>query len=232
MSDIILGTATRQNLLSLQGINDNLGTTQGHLSSGLKVASALDDAVKFFQSQSLNDRAGDLSLRKDTIDQGISSLTTAVNATQSAISVLQQLQGILNSAKTQTAAQRKSAAQQFSTLAQQLDTLLNDASYQGLNLVTYNSENTKVFTYMKTLTGFPQRVEMHSSTFYTYGSLIQAIMNLLCYYYIAQGDNANPQVRPIAIAEKYAREGIRLLNIPVLLGRMGFHPTINQVRFS
>ncbi|MGE5202183.1 MAG: flagellin [Acidobacteriota bacterium] len=135
MSDIILGTATRQNLLSLQGINDNLGTTQGHLSSGLKVASALDDAVKFFQSQSLNDRAGDLTLRKDTIDQGISSLTTAVNATQSAISVLQQLQGILNSAKTQTAAQRKSAAQQFSTLAQQLDTLLNDASYQGLNLV-------------------------------------------------------------------------------------------------
>jgi flagellin-like hook-associated protein FlgL len=135
MSDIILGTATRQNLLSLQGINDNLGTTQGHLSSGLKVASALDDAVKFFQSQSLNDRAGDLSLRKDSIDQGISSLTTAVNASQSAISVLQQLQGILNSAKTQTAAQRKSAAAQFSTLAQQLDTLLNDASYQGLNLV-------------------------------------------------------------------------------------------------
>jgi flagellin-like hook-associated protein FlgL len=135
MSDIILGTATRQNLLSLQGINDNLGTTQGHLSSGLKVASALDDAVKFFQSQSLNDRAGDLSLRKDSIDQGISSLTTAVNASQSAISVLQQLQGILNSAKTQTAAQRKSAAVQFSTLAQQLDTLLNDASYQGLNLV-------------------------------------------------------------------------------------------------
>ena len=135
MSDIILGVATQQNLLALQGINSNLGTTQGHLSSGLKVASALDDAVKFFQAQSLGNRASDLALRKDSIDQGISSLTTAVNATQSAISVLQQLQGILNSAKTQTASQRASAAKQFSTLATQLDTLLNDASYQGLNLV-------------------------------------------------------------------------------------------------
>ncbi len=53
--------------------------------------------------------------------------------------MLQQLQGILNSAKTETAAQRASAAKQFSTLAQQFDTLLNDASYQGLNLVNSSS---------------------------------------------------------------------------------------------
>ena len=135
MSDIILGTATRQNLLALQHINTDLGTTQNHLATGLAVSSALDDAVKFFQSQSLNERAGDLALRKDSIDQGISSLTAATNATQSAVTVLQQLQGVLNSAKTETASQRASSAKQFSTLATQLDTLLNDASYQGLNLV-------------------------------------------------------------------------------------------------
>jgi flagellin len=135
MSDIVLGTATRQNLLALQGINTNLDTTQGHLATGLKVASALDDAVKFFQAQSLDNRANDLTVRKDAIDQGISSLTTATNAAQSAVSILQQLQGILSSAKTETATQRKSAAQQFNTLTQQLNSLLNDASYQGLNLV-------------------------------------------------------------------------------------------------
>jgi len=109
MSDIVLGISTRQNLLALQNINTNLGTTQGHLATGLKVASAIDDAVKFFQSQSLNNRAGDLAIRKDSIDQGISSLTAATNAAQSAVSVLQQLQGILNTAKTETAAQRSSA---------------------------------------------------------------------------------------------------------------------------
>ena len=90
-SDIVLGTATRQNLLALQGINANLDVTQGHLATGLKVASALDDAVKFFQAQSLTSRASDLAVRKDAIDQGISSLTTATNAAQSAVGILQQL---------------------------------------------------------------------------------------------------------------------------------------------
>jgi flagellin len=135
MSEIILGSATQQNLLALQNINTQLGTTQNHLATGLSVASALDDAVKFFQSQTLDNRASDLSLRKNAIDQGISSLTAATNATQSAVSVLEQLQGILNSSKTETAAQRAASAKQFSTLAQQLNTLLNDASYQGLDLV-------------------------------------------------------------------------------------------------
>jgi flagellin len=134
-SNIVLGLATRQNLLSLQNINQNIETAQSHLSTGLKVASAVDDAVKFFQSQSLLNRANDISLRKDTIDQGISSLTTATNATQSVVGVLQQLQGLLNSAKTQTATQRAAAATQFNTLSKQLNNLVNDASYQGLNLV-------------------------------------------------------------------------------------------------
>jgi flagellin len=134
-NQIVLGLSTRQNLLSLQGINQNIATSQNHLSTGLKVASAVDDAVTFFQSQSLVNRASDLSQRKNTIDQGISSVTTATQAIQSAISVLQQLQGILNSAKTQSASQRASAATQFNTLAGQLNNLVNDASYQGLNLV-------------------------------------------------------------------------------------------------
>ena len=134
-NQIVLGLATRQNLLSLQGINQNIQTSQNHLATGLKVSSAVDDAVKFFQSQSLVTRANDLSQRKDAIDQGVSSLTTATQAIQSVVSTLQQLQGILNSAKTQSASQRVSAATQFNTLSKQLNNLVNDASYQGLNLV-------------------------------------------------------------------------------------------------
>jgi flagellin len=134
-SNIVLGLATRQNLLSLQDINQGMTTAQSHLATGLKVASAVDDAVKFFQSQSLVNRANDISLRKDAIDQGISSLTNATNAVQSVVTVLNQLQGLLNSAKTQTDIQRKAAAAQFDTLSKQLTNLVNDASYQGLNLI-------------------------------------------------------------------------------------------------
>jgi flagellin len=142
MSDaIVLGAATQQNLLSLQQINTNLATTQGHLASGLKVGSAVDNAVLFFQAQSLQNRANDLSTRKDNIDQGVSSLTTATQGVQSAITIMQQMQGLLQSAKTQTATQRAAAGTQFNTLAVQLNQLLNDSSYQGLNLVNSKTTN-------------------------------------------------------------------------------------------
>jgi hypothetical protein len=85
---------------------------------------------------------------------------------------------------------------------------------------------------MKALYGFPERVEMHTATYEKYHSIIPDLMSLIAYFYILQGDMSNPQVRPIAIAEKYAREGIRILNIPALLARLGFRPTINQVRFG
>ncbi len=134
-SDIVLGGATRANLLALQNINTSIGTSEGHLATGLKVSSAVDNAVAFFQSQSLTNRAADLTLRKNNIDQGISSLTTATQAAQSVVTTLQQLQGILNTAKTDTATQRKADATQFNNLAKQLNNLVGDASYQGLNLV-------------------------------------------------------------------------------------------------
>jgi len=143
-SDIVLGAATRQNLLSLQTINSQINTSEGHLATGLKVASAVDNAVAFFQAQSLTNRANDILQRKDNIDQAISSLTTATQAAQSVISILQQLQGIVNAAKTQTGSQLTSAATQFKTLTTQLNNLVGDASFQGLNLVNSASSTLTV----------------------------------------------------------------------------------------
>jgi len=96
----------------------------------------------------------------------------------------------------------------------------------------HNPRNSKVFAYLKALAGMPERVEMHALTYEKYASLLPSLMNLIAYFYVVQGDYTNPQVRPVAIAEKYAREGLRILNIPVLLLRLGFRPTINQVRFG
>jgi hypothetical protein len=95
-----------------------------------------------------------------------------------------------------------------------------------------STRNSKVFSYVKPIYGFPERVEMHTLTYEKYHSLMPQIMDLLAYFYVVQGDRFNPQVRPIAIAEKYAREGLKILNIPALLARLGFRPTINQVRFG
>ena len=54
-----LSGATRTNLLALQRTTDLISRTQERLSTGLKVNSAIDDAIAFFQSRSLSDRAGE-----------------------------------------------------------------------------------------------------------------------------------------------------------------------------
>jgi flagellin len=143
-NDVVLGATTQQNLLALQNIGSQFNTAQTALATGEAVSSAIDDAVKYFEAQSLNNRAADLSTRKDSIDQGISTVTTATQGITSAITILQQLQGLVTSAKTETASERAAAATQFTTLAQQLNQLLNDSSYQGLNLINATSSNLKL----------------------------------------------------------------------------------------
>jgi hypothetical protein len=76
------------------------------------------------------------------------------------------------------------------------------------------------------------RVEFFVDTFERYSSSIGPVMDMLQYLTIVQGDIHNPQVRPIAIAEMYARETLKLVNFQRLMRESGLHPTMNQERFA
>lgn len=106
---------------------------------------------------------------------------------------------------------------------------------QRISLVKYtdakNELNSKVFTYFKAFNKSPQRIEMHNSTYVKYQDVVDKIMSTIYYYLLAQGSN-NPQVRPIAVAEMYAREFIKVSNIDEYFFGMGFVPTMNQERFG
>ncbi len=142
--EVKLSSAIRANLLSLQATASLVARTQGRLSTGLKVASAIDDAVAFFQAKSLTDRANDLTGKKNGIDQGISSLTTALQAVESTEDVFSQMKGLVLSAKSGTASDRLTLSSQFNNLAQQANSLIGDSSYQGLNLVNSTANALKV----------------------------------------------------------------------------------------
>ncbi|HKO72631.1 MAG TPA: flagellin [Bradyrhizobium sp.] len=77
MSSITLTASVRQNLLSLQSTADLLATTQGRLSSGKKVNSALDNPTNFFTAQSLDARASDIGNLLDSIGNGVQVLQAA-----------------------------------------------------------------------------------------------------------------------------------------------------------
>lgn len=97
----------------------------------------------------------------------------------------------------------------------------------------YNPNNGKVFCYIKPHNLSPQRIEFHISTLKKYGAdLLNNILNLVHYLILVQGDEKNPQVRPIIIAEKFARESIKMMNLTLLMKRIGLVSTINQERFG
>ena len=94
-----------------------------------------------------------------------------------------------------------------------------------------NPEFSKVFCYLKPFKNrSPQRVEFHTKTFDKYESEINSILDAIYYLLLVHGDVNNPQVRPIAIAESFARQTLKILNINEMLNSTKLTPTMNEVR--
>jgi len=136
MSGITLTSSQKSTLHSLQDVGTLFNRTQERLNSGKKVNSATDDAVSYFRSKALDDRAADIVNRKAVIDQSIQSVQAALSATTAVDGLLKQLKGVLEGARGSSLAQRKASTKQFQDIGQQLAQLVKDATYQGLNILT------------------------------------------------------------------------------------------------
>ena len=143
-SEVTLSASARASLLSLGETSNLIGRTNNRLASGLKVASPIDDAKVFFEAKALNDRASTLNEKKDGIDQGISSLSAALEAVESIDSLVRQAKGIALAAKTATGTELTSLETQYNGLRTQIDNLATDATYQGLNLVNSTTASLSV----------------------------------------------------------------------------------------
>jgi flagellin len=143
--NVTLSSAVRSNLLSIQGTSNLINSTQSKLSSGLRVASAIDDAAAFFAAQSLNARASDLSGLRDNIDQAISTVEAAVNGIDAISELVEQAKGLAVNAKaTSDTTERSSLSVQFNSLLGQIDALANDSSFGGTNLLKTAPDNLSV----------------------------------------------------------------------------------------
>ncbi|WP_321417212.1 DNA double-strand break repair nuclease NurA [uncultured Methanomethylovorans sp.] len=110
-------------------------------------------------------------------------------------------------------------------------------SQERTNFFQYTDQNnasfSKIFCYFKPFNSrSPQRIEMHTSTYQYICEEIDSLMDLICYLVIAHGDINNPQVRPIAIAEQFARKTIKMYDIHKLMELSNIIPSMNEVRFG
>jgi flagellin len=139
MSNITLSAAQTATLLQLQNVTSLFNTTSNDLNTGKKVNSAADDPLAYFQSQSLYNRSSEFQSYKTNIDQSVQAVTGALDATSAAGTLLKQLLGTLQGARGESANALRSVTTQIKTLGQQISQLVQDATYQGLNILTNSS---------------------------------------------------------------------------------------------
>ena len=160
---ITLTASMRSNLSSLKTIQSQMDTTQERLSTGKKVNSAIDNASSYYQARALTNRASDLDSLLDSMGQGIQTIQAANQGLESLTSYVEQMKAVADTAatlakveaptgeKTDAAdqdawqaqkdaydtytAELKSYQDQFNAIRAQAEKLINDTSYQGINLL-------------------------------------------------------------------------------------------------
>jgi flagellin len=136
VAGVELSPSLQQSLTNLAQVQGEYQSVQGELQTGLAVSNPIDDAIAYFQADSLTERTAQILNYKSGIDQGVSSVDAALTATTAVDGLLKQLQGVVEGAAGGSLAARTQATQQFKTIGTQLSQLVQDASYQGLNLLS------------------------------------------------------------------------------------------------
>jgi flagellin len=146
IGDISLSSSAVANLAALQNTATLLGQTQQHLSTGKLVNQASDNATAFFASQGFLNRANQLATIKNNLSTALTSVSSATQSIANVTSVINQLQGVVTQALgTTDTGTRAGLASQFNQLLTQLDTLVNDATFNGTNLLNNTSNNLVVY---------------------------------------------------------------------------------------
>ena len=183
---IALTAGMRANLTSLQGTSKMMENTQRRLSSGKRVNTALDDPVNFFKAKDHNDRAMDLSAKKDGMAEAIKTIEAANTGIEGIYDLLDQMKSLAQAAKTSS--NTGDLSDQFDTIRSQIADLAVDSNYGGINLldgdslsVEFNEDGTNTLSVSgttATTAGTVAGVTVATSTFNTNTAIEAAISDI------------------------------------------------------
>jgi len=160
MNQIQLTGGMRANLFSLQQTSKLLEITQKRLSTGKRINSALDDPVAYFASLGHEQRAADLTARKDEMSEAIQTVKAANEGVEAITALIAAAKSIAQSAQSaDNTTTQATLATDFNDVLDQLDFVAEDSGYKGVNLVNGTSESLTVTfdadgNSQLTLTGF------------------------------------------------------------------------------
>ncbi len=143
MSSILTNTSAMSALQNLASTQKALNTTQSQISSGLRVASASDNAAYWSISTTMKSDTGALSAVTDALNLGSSVVSTATAALNSTITLLNKMKDDVITAQTSgtdpAQVQTDISAQQSSLIS-----IMASASFNGVNLLDGSTASANV----------------------------------------------------------------------------------------
>ena len=130
---------------ALQNLNQTqseLNTTQTQINTGLRVASAKDDAATFAIAQTLRGEVSGLQAVSSSLDRAQSSLDVAIAAGEAVSDLLIELKEKAVAAKDNglDTASRNSLNDDFKQLRDQITSIVDNAEFNGTNAVENNGD--------------------------------------------------------------------------------------------
>ena len=132
MTSILTNDGAMAALATLRGVNQSLDTSQKQASSGLRVATAADNAAYWSISTTMKSDIGAVSAVSDALALGAAKTETAYTGLDSSIDVLDQIKDKLVTAKEGSVDKAK-VQTEIDQFKQQLSAIASSASFNGEN---------------------------------------------------------------------------------------------------
>jgi flagellin len=138
MSSLNTNFAAMTALQSLTQTNKMLTQTQGHISTGLRVAEASDNAAYWSIATTMKSDKASLSTVQDALGLGASLVDVTYTAVNSAIDVVNQIKSKLVAAQ-EPGVDKAKVQSEITQLQSQLAGIANSASFSGQNWLSVDS---------------------------------------------------------------------------------------------
>ncbi|KSV89227.1 flagellin, partial [Sinorhizobium fredii USDA 205] len=134
MTSILTNTAAMAALQTLRAIDDNMETTQGRVSSGLRVGEASDNAAYWSIATTMRSDNMALSAVQDALGLGAAKVDTAYAGMESAIDVVKEIKAKVVAA-TEEGVDKAKVQEEIAQLQDQLMSIAESASFSGENWI-------------------------------------------------------------------------------------------------
>jgi flagellin len=137
MLSVNTNTGAMVALQYLNKTNRDLETTQGRINSGLKVATAKDDGATYAIAQNMRGNVRGYQAVADSLNRGVSTIDVAMSAGGAISDLLLEMKAkaLASADSSLDTASRNAYNQDFTALRDQINTIVQNASFNGSNLV-------------------------------------------------------------------------------------------------